>query len=83
MAPFGGGEGGEGRSIVDTDRVKKETVERWVWLLVYGGLLVLCLGVFVRRADAPLGWGLMGFGGLAAVAGFALIYVRSRMQNER
>ena len=56
------------------------TVERWVWILVYGGLLTLCLGLFVERRDLALGWTLLTGGGAMAVTGIALIVIRSRMK---
>ena len=59
--------------------MKSASAERWAWILLYGGLLVLCLGVFVRRADAGLGLGMIGGGIVAAAAGIGLIAVRSRM----
>ena len=36
--------------------MKTSTVEALVWVLVYGGLLLLCLGLFVLRTDTMLGW---------------------------
>ena len=59
--------------------MKTSTVEALVWVLVYGGLLLLCLGLFVLRSDAMLCWLLVLAGGALAVAGAALIYIRSRM----
>ncbi len=59
--------------------MKPSTVEALVWVLVYGGLLLLSLGIFVGRTDAGLGWLLGLAGGAIAVAGVVLIYVRSRM----
>jgi hypothetical protein len=59
--------------------MKPSTLEAWVWVLIYGGLLLVCLGWFVARIDAGLGWGLGTLGGLAVVAGVLLIVVRSRM----
>ncbi len=59
--------------------MKTSTVEALVWVLVYGGLLLLCLGLFVQRADGPLGWALTLAGGAIAAAGAVLVYVRSRM----
>ncbi len=59
--------------------MKPSTVEALVWVLVYGGLLLLCLGLFVQRADGPLGTALMVAGGGIAAVGVVLIYVRSRM----
>ncbi len=62
--------------------MKTSTVETWIWVLLYGGLLVLSLSVFVARADASFGWAL-GIGGmLATVLGALLVYLRSRMKEE-
>ena len=51
-----------------------------IWVLIYGGLLTLVLGLAVERIDDEVGWTLVLGGGLVAVAGFALIYVRSRIK---
>ena len=52
------------------------------WVLIYGGLLALVWGVWVRPADNDIGWLLMAGGALAAMAGFVLIYVRSRIKDD-
>lgn len=59
--------------------MKPSTVEALVWVLIYGGLLLLCLGLFVARTDGSLGWLLVLAGGALAAAGVLLIYLRSRM----
>ena len=59
--------------------MKTSTVEALVWVLVYGGLLLLCLGLFVSRSSAALGWLMLLAGGATAAAGVLLIYLRSRM----
>lgn len=59
--------------------MKTSTVEALVWVLVYGGLLLLCLGLFVLRSDGVLGWLMVLTGSALAVAGAMLIFVRSRM----
>ena len=59
--------------------MKTSTVEALVWVLVYGGLLLLCLGLFGGRSDGVLGWLLGLAGAVLAATGVALIYVRSRM----
>ncbi|AKJ29301.1 hypothetical protein [Caldimonas brevitalea] len=61
--------------------MKTSTLETWIWVLIYGGLLVLCLGVFVARRDEALGQGFMLVGAVAAVVGVVLIYVRSRRKS--
>jgi hypothetical protein len=52
-----------------------------IWVLIYGGLLIVCLGVFVLRSAEGLGWSLIGMGAVAAVAGAALVVVRSRIKD--
>ena len=59
--------------------MKTNTVQTWVWVLIYGGLLLLCLGLFAGRADAALGWLLVAGGATLAAAGVVLIVWRSRM----
>lgn len=61
--------------------MKTTTVETLAWVLIYGGLLVASLGLFVQRAHDPLGWSLAVLGGLATVAGVVLVVVRSRMAD--
>lgn len=51
-----------------------------IWVLIYGGLLTLVLGLSVERLDDEVGWTLVAGGGLVAVVGFALIYVRSKIK---
>ncbi len=54
-------------------------LEKWIWILIYGGLFLLILGLVFGRTDATLGW-LVGVpGALAAAAGVGLIYFRSRL----
>lgn len=48
-----------------------------IWILIYGGLLVLVLGLSVERMDEDFGWSLVVGGGAVAAVGFVLIYVRS------
>ena len=60
--------------------MKPSTIETWVWVLLYGGLLMLCLGVFVARADAVFGGVLAVCGTLATALGALLVYLRSRMK---
>jgi hypothetical protein len=61
--------------------MKTSTVDTLIWVLIYGGLLTVGLGVSVQRSDDALGYGLVVAGGVMAAAGFALIYVRSRMNE--
>ncbi|MEY4563746.1 MAG: hypothetical protein RLZZ618_3023 [Pseudomonadota bacterium] len=62
--------------------MKTSTLETLIWVLIYGGLLVVCLGVSIQRSWSSLGLGFMGVGAVVAVVGFALVYVRSRVKDE-
>jgi hypothetical protein len=50
-----------------------------IWVLIFGGLLALVLGLSVRRFEAPLGWVLMTGGAVLAGVGAALILLRAKM----
>jgi xanthine/uracil permease len=54
-------------------------LEKLIWVLIYGGLLILCLGFFVQRAHEPIGWTLIVVGAVLALVGTCLIWVRARM----
>ena len=56
-------------------------LQQLIWVLIYGGLLTLVLGLSVQRTDETLGWSLVAGGGMVAAIGFALIYVRSRLTS--
>lgn len=55
-------------------------LEILIWVLIYGGLLGIGLGVMLARTEAALGTGIAVVGGIVAAAGFVLIWVRSRMK---
>jgi hypothetical protein len=57
------------------------TVEKLVWVLIYGGLLLGGLGLFVDREGSVLGIVMVAVGALALVAGIVLVWVRSRMPS--
>ena len=56
-----------------------DRTDKLIWVLIYGGLLGVCLGIFVKRSADGLGWTLVVLGAVVAIAGAALIWVRSRM----
>ena len=65
-----------------TEPVSNKSVARLqslIWILIYGGLLTLVLGLSVQRLDDAIGWSMVVVGGIVAAAGFVLIYVRSRI----
>ena len=59
-----------------------QRVESWVWMLIYGGMGLLGLGLSVQRTHAPLGWSMVVLGGLGGLVGVVLIWVRSRMNDD-
>jgi hypothetical protein len=67
-----------------SDPVSRKSVARLqglIWILIYGGLLALVLGLSVERIDAGSGESLVLAGGLVAAVGVALIYVRSKIKG--
>jgi hypothetical protein len=64
------------------DPVSNKNVARLqalIWVLIYGGLLTLVLGLSMERLDDAIGWSMVVIGGIVAAVGFVLIYVRSRI----
>jgi vacuolar-type H+-ATPase subunit I/STV1 len=53
-------------------------LDKLTWVLIYVGLLTLCLGVFVDRMGGGVGWKIGVAGAVAAALGAVLIWVRSR-----
>ncbi len=58
--------------------MKNVVLERLAWVLLYSGLLILSLGLFVKRGNEVFGWVLIVAGTLDAAAGAFLIWLRSR-----
>ena len=52
-----------------------------IWVLIYGGLLTLVLGLSVAPIDDDTGWSLIVGGGVGVAVGVVLIFVRSRMNS--
>ena len=61
--------------------MKHATVEIWIWVLIYGGMLFGCLGLFVARSQDALGWRLGVAGAVLVAGGGLLLYLRSRMRD--
>lgn len=56
-------------------------LDKLIWVLIYGGLLVMGLGLSVWSDAAGWGLGLAIGGGVMAAMGFVLIAVRSRRRE--
>jgi hypothetical protein len=61
----------------------KARVDVLIWVMLYAGLVLLGLGLAVRRVDDGLGWGIALAGIAIGLLGAALVWVRSRMKEER
>ena len=64
-------------------RVSIAKVEVLIWVLIYGGLLVLAVGLALREVHGLLAGTVSLIGGIAAAVGVVLIWIRSRMVNPR
>ena len=56
-------------------------VDKLVWALVFGGLLILGPGIALQRAGESWGWLVIVAGTLAVTTGVVLIWVRSRIPD--
>ena len=52
-----------------------------IWVLIYGGLLALVLGLVIQKTDGAVGWPMVGVGALLAAVGTALVVVRARRKE--
>jgi hypothetical protein len=52
-----------------------------VWTLVYGGLLVVGVGIALQRNGAGYGWGVVVAGALVVAAGVVCLWLRSRIRD--
>ena len=59
--------------------MEKKQLEKWIWILIYGGLLAVSLGWFLQPRVAAAAWTLMVAGATVVAVGAVLIFVRSRM----
>ena len=64
-------------------RLSVARVEVLIWVLIYGGLLVLAVGLALREVHGLLAGTVSLVGGLTTAVGVALIWIRSRMVNPR
>jgi hypothetical protein len=53
-----------------------------IWAMIFGGLLVLVLGIASHDEARIAGWSLSILGAIVAAVGFVLIYVRSRLPED-
>ena len=59
--------------------MSNKQLEALTWVLIYSGLGVACLGLFVQRgSEVMLGWVMIVAGFADAALGVALLWLRSR-----
>jgi hypothetical protein len=63
--------------------MKPATMEALIWVLIFGGLLVLSLSWFIDNTQVVLAASLAIGGALATVLGVLLIFIRSRQGSNR
>jgi hypothetical protein len=63
--------------------VRAATIDKLIWIFIFGGLLLVGLGLAVEGEGRGLGRVLAGLGALFALIGGALVWVRSRMAPEK
>jgi membrane protein DedA with SNARE-associated domain len=57
-------------------------IDAWIWVVVYGGLIVLGVGLTVQRSDDALGWIVALVGALLVATGALLVWIRSRIKTD-
>ena len=66
--------------MASTHHIKQ--IQNLIWVLIYGGLLAVVVGLSIQRFDAALGWSLAAVGVLIALVGLVLIFVRARLTED-
>jgi hypothetical protein len=57
-------------------------IDKWLWLAIYGGIVVGVLGLATHGRDALLGWGLAAAGVLLIAGGVVMIFWRARAKDD-
>jgi hypothetical protein len=60
--------------------MRNKALQAWAWVLIYAGLLLVMMGVYLGSARGAVVF--IALGALVAVAGAVLIVVRSRRPNQ-
>jgi hypothetical protein len=59
-----------------------QRLDVWIWVLIFGGLLAVGLGLAIERRSSALGWTVVVVGAVVALVGAVLVWVRSRTRAE-
>lgn len=57
-----------------------KTLENWIWVLIYAGLLCLVAGLAIAQRLEAVGHAMVWLGGIVTLLGVGLIVVRARMK---
>ena len=58
-------------------------IDTWIWIFVYGGLVVLGVGLTIQRGDDAFGGIIAAAGALLIAVGALLVWIRSRIKTDR
>ena len=64
-----------------TNNTKLVRLERFIWVLIYGGFLSVVISQFLGEGESVLAHGMVIGGLFAVLIGIVLIYVRSRLRE--
>lgn len=64
-----------------TAKTTLQSIQRWVWICIYSGLLSIVLSIFLARQDLSLARVIQWAGFALVSVGVVLIYVRSRLSE--
>lgn len=65
-----------------TTNVRLLRMERWTWVLIYGGLMSIVLSTFVEKIQRQGASLFLVGGALAVVAGVVMVVLRSKLREE-
>ena len=66
-----------------TTNLRLARLETVIWVLIYGGLLTTLIGAYMSREVVGSGIVLVVTGLLVTATGAVLVYVRSRLREEK
>lgn len=64
------------------NEIRNRWLDRIGWGLIYGGLLVLIIGMVLHETEPMLGWIVVAVGGFLTLDGFVLLWLRSRLTDK-
>ena len=65
-----------------TTNLRLLRMERWTWVLIYGGLLSIVLSTFIDKIQGQGASLFLVGGALAVAAGVVMVVLRSRLHEE-